>query len=87
MKFEYDDSKSTINKNKHGIDFEEAQSLWNDCEGITIQAKSDTGPRYAFISKLRGKYWVAFFTLRNDIVRLISVRRARSNEKRIYDES
>jgi len=87
MKFAYDDFKSDINKKKHGIDFEEAQSLWNDSEAVTIQAKSDTEPRYAFISKIRGKYWVAFFTLRDEVVRLISVRRARNNEKRVYDES
>ena len=29
MEFEYDLSKSTSNKVKHGIDFEEAQALWN----------------------------------------------------------
>ena len=30
MKFEYDDNKSYINKSKHGIDFQEAQELWED---------------------------------------------------------
>ncbi|RKY52702.1 MAG: BrnT family toxin, partial [Candidatus Neomarinimicrobiota bacterium] len=30
MKFEYDIDKSRINKEKHGIDFIEAQSLWED---------------------------------------------------------
>jgi uncharacterized DUF497 family protein len=87
MKFEYDSTKSRINKEKHGIDFEEAQSLWNDSEAVTIQAKSDTEVRYAFISTLHNKHWVAFYTLRADVIRLISVRRARTNEKRIYDES
>lgn len=87
MKFEYDSTKSRINKEKHGIDFEEAQSLWNDSEALTIQAKSDTEVRYAFISMLHRKHWVAFYTLRADVIRIISVRRARTNEKRIYDES
>ena len=87
MKFEYDSVKSRINKEKHGIDFEEAQSLWSDSEAVNIQAKSDTEVRYAFISMLQKKHWVAFYTLRADVVRLISVRRARKNEQRIYDES
>ena len=87
MKFEYDSVKSRINKEKHGIDFEEAQSLWNDSEAVSIQAKSDTEVRYAFISKLQKKHWVAFYTLRADVIRLISVRQARTKEKRIYDES
>lgn len=87
MKFEYDINKSRINKKKHGIDFEEAQALWNDSEAVNIQAKSDSEIRYAFISKLHEKHWIAFYTLRNDVKRLISVRRTRSNEQRIYDES
>ncbi len=87
MKFEYDINKSRINKEKHGLDFEEAQALWNDSEAINIQAKSETETRYAFISRLYERYWVAFYTLRNDVIRLISVRRARPNEQRIYDES
>ena len=87
MKFEYDTNKSLINKKKHGLDFEEAQLLWSDSEAVNIQAKSDTEIRYAFISKLNNQHWIAFYTLRNNIIRLISVRRARKNEQRIYDES
>ena len=30
MRFEYDPSKSVSNKAKHGIDFDEAQAMWND---------------------------------------------------------
>ncbi|MBN2768818.1 MAG: BrnT family toxin [Campylobacterales bacterium] len=87
MKFEYDENKNLINKQKHGLDFEEAQALWNDSEAINIRAKSDTEVRYAFISKLHEKYCIAFYTLRGDAIRLISVRRAREEEQRIYDES
>jgi uncharacterized DUF497 family protein len=82
-----DIDKSRINKKKHGLDFEEAQALWNNSEAVNIQAKNDSEVRYAFISKHHEKYWVAFYTLRNDAIRLISVRRARANEQRIYDES
>ncbi len=87
MKFEYDINKSRRNKIKHGLDFEEAQALWDDSGAVSIQAKSDSEVRYAFISKLDGKYWTAFYALRSDLIRLISVRRSRVNEQRIYDES
>ena len=30
MDFEYDPEKNAANKQKHGVDFEEAQALWND---------------------------------------------------------
>ena len=32
MKFEYDDNKSQTNKEKHGIDFVDAQNLWKDAD-------------------------------------------------------
>ena len=38
MKFEYDEKKSQINKEKHGIDFVEAQKLWQDEEALVIPA-------------------------------------------------
>ena len=36
MKFEYDIKKSLSNKQKHGIDFEEAKLLWNDDKMVEI---------------------------------------------------
>ncbi|MDQ1339122.1 MAG: uncharacterized protein QG567_272 [Campylobacterota bacterium] len=88
MKFEYDYNKSCANKEKHEIDFEEAKELWSDSEAVSIQAKSDTELRFALIANLKEKIWIAFYTIRgSDIVRLISVRRARENEERIYNES
>lgn len=39
MIFEYDPSKSQSNKEKHGIDFDEAQVLWQDPERLEIPAK------------------------------------------------
>ena len=38
MKFEYDEQKSQINKEKHGIDFVEAQKLWQDENALVIPA-------------------------------------------------
>jgi len=40
MVFEYDLNKSSINKQKHGIDFEEAQSLWFDHNRVEIKART-----------------------------------------------
>jgi uncharacterized DUF497 family protein len=40
MRFEFDPVKSTANKDKHGIDFVEAQVLWNDPDRIEIPAPS-----------------------------------------------
>lgn len=85
MEFEYDSEKSRSNKAKHGIDFDEAQSLWNDPDCIGFPAKSDDEDRYALLAMLNGKLWVAFYTCREDKIRIISTRRARINERKLYE--
>ena len=85
MKFQYDPNKSESNKVKHGIDFEEAQKLWNDSYGIGFPAKSEDESRFALIAQFNKKLWVAFYTIRNEEIRLISVRRARKGESEVYE--
>ncbi len=87
MEFEYDPNKSESNKEKHGIDFEGAQSLWLDAYRLEVQAKSDDEPRFALIAELNKKLWTAFYTVREKRIRLISVRRSRKGEKELYYES
>ncbi|MGH9625589.1 MAG: BrnT family toxin, partial [Bryobacteraceae bacterium] len=40
MDFEFDREKSAVNKDKHGIDFEEAQELWRDSDLLEIPART-----------------------------------------------
>ena len=88
MKFEYDNNKSRINKEKHGIDFEESQALWLDENALVVPANIvDDERRYALISILKDKCYVAIFVLRNETYRIISVRRCRKNEERNYEEN
>ncbi len=85
MEFEYDPSKSARSKEKHGIDFEEAKSLWEDEDRLFIPARSETESRFAMLAGYRERVWVAFYTLRQRRVRIISVRRARPNEREAYE--
>jgi uncharacterized protein len=85
MEFEYDASKSARNKEKHAIDFEEAKGLWDDEERLLFPAKSETEPRFAMLAKYRRTVWVAFFTVQQQRVRIISVRCARPNEREEYE--
>ena len=85
MQFEFDENKSKVNKQKHGIDFFEAQKLWNDPDRIEIPTKYLNEPRYVLIGMINEKYWSAIFTYRNKNIRLISVRRSRKNEKEMYE--
>ena len=86
MKFEFDINKSESNKGKHGIDFVEAQALWNDPDLLEIPAKNlEDENRYLIIGKIGRKHWSAVITYRNDTVRIISVRRSRGKEVNYYE--
>lgn len=84
MKFEFDPNKSVSNKIKHGIDFKEAQLLWLDSRAIEIEARTIGESRILLIATINDEVWSAIFTLRNDVIRIISVRKSRKNEKEIY---
>ncbi len=83
--FEFDAAKSESNRTKHGIDFVEAQDLWNDAMLLEIPAKTDDEPRYLVIGLIDEKHWSAVITYRGANVRLISVRRARTEEVLLYE--
>lgn len=85
MNFEFDPNKSAANQKKHGIDFVAAQQLWVDPDAIGFQARSEDEERFALLAKLQRRVWVAFYTLRANRIRLISVRRARTGEKKFYE--
>ena len=83
--FEYDGDKSQTNLEKHGIDFLDAQTLWNDPDLLEIRAKSEDEPRYLVIGLIGQKHWSAVVTYRNGTIRLISVRRSRKREVELYE--
>ena len=83
--FEFDAAKSESNRTKHGIDFAEAKDLWNDPMLLEIPAKIDDEPRYLVIGLIDGKHWSAVITYRGANIRLISVRRARTEEVVLYE--
>lgn len=82
--FEFDPIKSALNRQKHGIDFERATELW---EGnvLTIKSKNRAEDRLLVIGKLGEETWTAVITYREDRIRIISVRRARHEEKELYE--
>ena len=83
-KFEYDIAKSKKNKEKHGIDFEEARELWDDNQKVKIKSTYENEPRELVIAKRGEDVLVAVTTNRGENVRIISVRRARDYEVDSY---
>ncbi len=83
--FEYDEDKSKANFEKHGIDFQLAQTLWNDPDALEIETKPNVEARFLVIGLIDQKHWSAVITYRNGNVRLISVRRSRKKEVELYE--
>lgn len=83
--FEYDPEKSELNAEKHGMDFEQAQMIWDDPDALEIPAISTQEPRVLVIGKVGSKHWSAIITYRQETVRIISVRRSRENEVKLYE--
>lgn len=86
MDFEFDTQKSEGNKQKHGIDFFEAQALWDDTDMVEIPVETIEEQRYLVIGKMAGKHWSGVITYRGGSIRIISVRRARKEEVAIYED-
>ncbi len=85
MQFEFDAKKSNGNKMKHGIDFNEAQALWDDPDLIEVPAETSDEPRFLVVGTISKKHWSGIITYRGDKIRIISVRRARKEEVDIYE--
>jgi uncharacterized protein len=83
--FEFGAQKSTANKAKHGIDFVEAQVLWAG-QTIQLSVRSDIESRTAVIGLIGSKHWTAIVTVREQNVRIISVRRSRGQEVEFYEQ-
>ncbi len=86
MTFEWDDDKSRKNIEKHGIGFETAKDLWHDENRIEIEVPHPVEERWIILGRVQGKIWAAIYTVRQGSIRIISVRRARAKEVRLYEE-
>jgi uncharacterized protein len=84
--FEFDPAKSASNRLKHGIDFVAAQEIWTDGKRRLTPAPSRSEERFQAVGRAQGLIWSAFFTYRGQVIRIISVRRARIDERRRYEE-
>jgi len=85
VEFEFNPHKSGTNQEKHGIDFTEAQRLWQDAMRVEVPARTVDEPRWLVIGRIDGKHWSAVMTHREQRTRIISVRRSRDEEVSIYE--
>ena len=85
MDFDFDPNKSAVNKAKHGINFIEAQVLWDDPNLIEIPVRVTDERRFLVIGRIEEKHWSGIIAYRDDRIRIISVRRSRPEEIDLYE--
>jgi len=86
MIFEYNKHKSSINKEKYRIDFQEAQKLWEDPYAFELPSpQSEDEERFLVLGKIDSKNYTAIIAYRDKNIRIISVSRSRDKEKKLYE--
>jgi uncharacterized protein len=92
MRYEWDDKKNQINKRKHGISFEESREVFDDPLHISLLDKRFNyfEERWITIGKTVKNQLVVvaniYFDNNNEeVIRIISARKATSNERRQYE--
>ncbi|HKY34585.1 MAG TPA: BrnT family toxin [Polyangiaceae bacterium] len=87
MKVEWDPQKAASNKRKHGVSFQEAVTCFADPSGLLLEDEVHPD-RLALIGvseKSRVLYTV-FAELADDVIRIITARKATTHERRRYEE-
>jgi uncharacterized DUF497 family protein len=81
--FCWDETKRLKTLEKHGIDFLEVITIFEGPH-LIIPARSDSETRFAAIADWNGVMVAVFFTKRENTTRIITARRARKNERILY---
>ncbi|MBN2498559.1 MAG: BrnT family toxin [Deltaproteobacteria bacterium] len=87
MRFEWDDSKNEANRKKHGVSFEEAQSVFFDDRAIEFFDPDHSAEEDRFLmlgQSARLRMIVVSYCLRENGIRIISARKATKKERRSY---
>ena len=89
LEYEWDERKARQNIAKHGVPFEYAVRLFLDSQRPDAEeARHDYGEeRRLALGKIEGRLYVAAYTVRGKIIRLISARKANEREQRKYHET
>jgi uncharacterized DUF497 family protein len=87
MDFEWDNAKDKANRKKYGLDFRTAAKVFLDPYVIEFDDFDAAGElRFNAIGLVDGRMLFVSYTMRGDVVRIISARGAESHEKRKYHE-
>ena len=91
ISFEWDENKNSINKEKHGVSFEEAKTVFYDGDALLEydEKHSEQEERFRILGmSYSGKVLIVVHCIREEsIIRIISSRKATDNERKGYERS
>ena len=82
--FEWDDTKRQAVLEKHGLDFIDAITIFAG-DVLTARSNFEGEERWIAIGLLEGIEIAVIYTVRDDVYRIITARRARKKERDLYD--
>ena len=87
MEFEFDPAKDEANRLKHGLPLDVGAEVFLAVDHVILPSfrTADAEERYKVIGWVDGKLYTAVHTWRDNVIRMISVRRSNPNERRDYD--
>jgi uncharacterized DUF497 family protein len=91
LRFEWDDRKNTLNRRKHGVSFEEAQTVFTDEEALFLPDPDHSQDEDRFIllglsSRLRVLVVCHCYRQEAEVIRIISARKATAQERSEYNQ-
>mgnify|MGYP002711929973 CR=1 FL=1 len=92
IRFEWDENKNRINKNKHNISFEEVRSVFSDENAVLFDDPdhSTDEERFLIIGYSRSNIICLVshcYRENEEVIRIISARKATKNERRYYEDN
>lgn len=85
MRFEWDEAKRIEGLRKHGIDFRNAIELFDSETYTVVDERFDYGEvRLLTLGVVKGRVLAVAHTEEDDLIRIISVRKAEKHEQEIY---
>jgi hypothetical protein len=90
MKFEWDVNKADRNLIKHGVTFEEAETVFDDLNSATLEDPTNAFEELRYIDigfSAQGRLLLVVYTERGSRIRIISARPCTAQERKFYDPS
>jgi len=88
MRFEWDPKKEALNREKHGVSFDEASTIFDNFDALIFEdTKHSSVEKREFIvgSSVAERILIVSFTARNENIRIISARKANKKERLKYE--